>query len=270
MNILLVGSLGKMANKVKEIADENDTKIIAEIDKNFVCEIKENFTSKSERNFVHRRDKNQSKKSSKFFDQNKSNCDVKYYKNCYTNFKKIPKKLIAKIDVVLDFSNPTILKEELDFCVHNNLPVAICSTGHNQDNIDTINRSSKIIPICLSANTSFGINLISKILKTNINNFQNFDVNIIDTHHKDKKDIPSGTAKEFAKILSTLSPTTLAIRTGEIVGNHDIILTSNFEQIAISHKAFDRKIFAKGALNICHFLNKKMPPKLYTMQDIFD
>ena len=62
MNILLVGSLGKMANKVKEIADENDTKIIAEIDKNFVCEIKENFTSKSERNFVHRRDKNQSKK----------------------------------------------------------------------------------------------------------------------------------------------------------------------------------------------------------------
>lgn len=241
MNILLVGAMGKMANSVKDIALENNIKIIAELDKNFDV-----FTSKGK---IENKAKNK--------------------QNCYTEFSQIPNEIVKQIDVVLDFSSPEILKEEIKFCVIHSLPILICTTGHNESNLKLIKKHSKIIPIFISANTSFGINLISSILKSYSKFFDGYNINIVETHHKNKLDAPSGTAKLFAQILSSYSPATHSIRAGEIVGTHDIILTNTFEQITISHIAFDRKLFAQGAIKICHFLNKKLAPKVYTMEDIF-
>ncbi len=241
MNILLVGSLGKMAKNIKEIACENDTKIIAEIDKNCVL-FNQVKSQKNDKNF-----------NSKIF----------------ATFEDLPQSLINKIDVVLDFSNPEILKDEIAFCLLNKFPLVLCTTGHNETNWALIKDSSKHIPIFVSANASFGINLISNILAKYVDFLKCYEIDIVESHHKTKIDSPSGTAKEFAKILSQYSPTTHSIRAGEIVGTHDIILTSQYEQITISHKAFDRKLFAKGALDICHFMHNNLPAKLYTMSDIF-
>lgn len=235
MNILLVGSLGKMATKIKEIASDFDTKIVAEIDRNFETKKKEN-----------------------------------HCKNLFDDFNKIPTNLISKIDVVLDFSSPQILDKEIEFCLAKKLPVVICTTGHNDEQKKLIENASKTIPIFYSANTSFSINLLGAFIKKYVDFFKSFDIDIIEAHHKTKLDSPSGTAKFFAQNLSPLSPTIHSIRAGKIVGEHQIIFTSPYEKIVLSHTAFDRKLFAEGALKICKFLHKKTSPKLYTMDDIFD
>lgn len=230
MNILLVGSKGKMSSQIKELSSNSDIKIVCEIDKK--CIPKD--------------------------------------KNCFKKFKDISQDISEKINAVLDFCSPKILSEEIEFCLSKNLPLIICSTGHNQNDLKLIKKASKTIPIFLSPNTSFSINLIANFLKKYHKYFSDFDIDIIEAHHKSKVDIPSGTAKMFCENLHLSSPKIHSLRAGNIVGNHDIIFTSNYEQISISHTAFDRKLFAKGAIDICKFFSKKMPPKLYTMDDIFN
>lgn len=230
MNILLVGAKGKMASKIKELSLNSEEKIVCEIDKNCVASDK----------------------------------------NCFKKFKDIPQKFFKEIDVVLDFCSPKILSEEIEFCLDKKLPLIICSTGHNEADLKLIKRASKTIPIFLSPNTSFSICLIARFLKKYKKYFSHFDIDIVETHHKSKVDIPSGTAKMFYEILTSASPKIHSLRAGNIVGNHDLVFTSGYEQIVISHTAFDRQLFAKGALDICRFLNKQISPKLYTMEDIFD
>lgn len=242
MNILLVGSLGKMAKNIKEIANNFNTKIVAEIDKKYPTKPEKQKVGKT----------------------------AKTSKHQFKNFNKIPLNLVNQIDVVLDFSSPQILDEEIEFCLLKKLPVVICTTGHNDEQKKLIENASKAIPIFYSANTSFSINLLGAFIKKYVDFFKNFDIDIVETHHKTKLDSPSGTAKFFAQILAPLSPTIHSIRAGEIVGEHQIIFTSPYEKIVLSHTAFDRKLFAEGALKICKFLHKKTSPKLYTMDDIFN
>lgn len=289
MNILLVGSLGKMATNIKEIASNFDVQIVAEIDRNFNNKIDNNFkkiynkksnskdnknltnlASKSSNNHTPNFEAKEFNDTSNFEKQKLTQNQKKYCKNSFGNFDQIPLSLIEKIDVVLDFCSPQILNEEIEFCTLHKLPLVICSTGHSEEQKETIKNASKTIPIFLSANTSFLINLIGQFLKHSITYLKNFDTDIIETHHKTKLDSPSGTSKFFAQILSTLAPTIHSIRAGEIVGKHQIIFTSPYEKIVLSHTAFDRKLFAEGALKICKFLHKKTSPKLYTMDDIFD
>lgn len=229
MNIILVGAKGKMATVVKEIAEEFDTKICYEIDKNFT-----------------KPNNNQSK-----------------------YFSEIPLEIIKQTDLVLDFSTPHVLKDELDFCVKAQLPLVICSTGHTKLDEDEILKCSKCIAIALIPNCSFGINIIAKIVKNITKYLNSFDIDIIEIHHKNKMDSPSGTAKLFIDILGNKNRTNVhSIRAGDVVGKHEIILTSKYEQITISHEAFNRKLFASGALNICRFFNKPRSPKLYHFDDI--
>ncbi len=288
MNILLIGALGKMAKNVKEIAPNFDVKIIAEIDRNF-----ENITDKKFDDLkicsnkfanlklekltkikTNKLNKNISKSETKKLNNNILNIELKKKKSCckntFKNFDEISTNLIPKIDVVLDFCSPQILEEEIEFCTSHKLPLLICSTGHNDSQKKLIENASKTIPIFYSANTSLSINLIGKFIKKYVDFFKTFNIDIVETHHKSKLDSPSGTAKFFAQNLSPLSPTIHSIRAGEIVGEHQIIFTSPYEKIVLSHTAFDRKLFAEGALKICKFLHKKTSPKLYTMDDIFD
>ena len=255
MNILLVGSQGKMATKIKEIAEQNKATIIAEIDKNFCSTFRCKKLASNDDNLKTSNRKTDIKKSHKYQ---------------YKKFCEIPSNIIKKIDVVLDFSNPEILKDELMFCSQNKLPLALCTTGQNRASFDLVNEYAKTVPIFMSSNTSFGINLVCNILKNFCQYFDSYDIDIVEYHHKNKIDCPSGTATELAKILHNYSPHIHSIRAGDIVGKHDILLSSQYDQITISHQAFDRKLFAKGALDICHFLNRDIPPKLYTMNDIFN
>lgn len=280
MNILLVGSLGKMAKNVKEIVLNFDAKIVAEIDRNFKKKTNKKLDDLKICNdkFANSKAKKLNKNTTNFLSKNLNkeavNLETKkrenHCKNLFENFDKIPTNLASKIDVVLDFSSPQILDEEIEFCLAKKLPVVICTTGHNDEQKKLIENASKTIPIFYSANTSFSINLLGAFVKKYVDFFKNFDIDIIEAHHKTKLDSPSGTSKFFAENLSPLTPTIHSIRAGEIVGEHQIIFTSPYEKIVLSHTAFDRKLFAEGALIICKFLHKKTSPKLYTMDDIFD
>lgn len=229
MKILLIGSSGRMGKKVIECASENNIEILAGVD--IVCG------------------------GDKF--------------KTYKKVDDIPQSITNEVDVVLDFSLPQNTKNVLEFCKKNSKKLVICCTGHNADDLKHINESSKFIPIFITGNTSIGVYLICKILSDNKNIFKKYDIDIIEKHHKNKKDAPSGTAKMFGKCLSDDDEriTYHSIRSGTIVGEHEIMLSTNYEQIYLRHVAQDRKLFAEGALKICEFIAEKNQSGLYSMED---
>lgn len=190
--------------------------------------------------------------------------------NIYNNFN-INKNIIKDIDIVIDFSMPNIIDEELGFCIKNNKKLIICATGHTQDQIKLIENASKKVPIFLTANTSLGIALISKILKDNLDVINQYQVDIIEKHHINKKDAPSGTAKGFLQVLNKKANNVncYSLRAGSVPGEHEILLFGTGEQISIKHIAESRELFAVGALRIAEFMKNITKPSLYGMEDMF-
>lgn len=191
-------------------------------------------------------------------------------------------------DVVLDFSRPDSLDDLLNFCKKNNLPLVLCTTGYNEDQIAKIEDFSKSIPVFRSANMSIGINVINNILKqVSTLLYNDFDIEIIEKHHNQKVDSPSGTALLLANtIKSSLKEDTSfvygrkgnkkrehddigihAIRGGNIIGEHEIIFAGHGETITLKHHAISRDVFAIGALKACEFMYNK-EKGLYSMDDI--
>lgn len=233
MNILLIGANGKMGKCIVNCLSEN-AKIIAGIDNN----------------------KNEKLHGNLF--------------PIYNGFEKLDKEKIENIDVVLDFALPSILRKELMFCVKYKKPLVICSTGHLEDELKLIEKASEVIPIFKTTNTSFGVALINKIIKENINSFCNFDICVLEKHHRNKKDSPSGTAKTILSNFSDCGNVdNFSIRAGTVVGEHEIMIFGDGEQISIKHIAESRDLFAKSAINICEFLIKQNKCKLYEMNDLF-
>ena len=186
----------------------------------------------------------------------------------FKSFFDISNEIAKKIDVVLDFSSPQVLKSELNFCEKHKIPLIICSTGQSKADNTIIKKYSSLFPIAIVPNTSLGIYLMTKMLKSILKNIKDFDIDLVESHHKLKKDAPSGTAKMLIKILENYDVNIHSIRAGEIVGTHEIILTSQYEQLKISHTAFDKKLFALGALNLCQKFQKTISPKLYSIEEI--
>ncbi|WP_125152762.1 4-hydroxy-tetrahydrodipicolinate reductase [Clostridium rectalis] len=205
----------------------------------------------------------------------------------YPNFESIDKCLV-KADVVLDFSRPDSLENLLTYCDKNKLPLILCTTGYSEEQLKSIENYSKIIPIFKSANMSIGVNIINSILK-NISEklFKDFDIEIIEKHHNQKVDSPSGTALLLANtIKNSITEDTKfifgrdgigkrdkkeigihAIRGGSIVGEHDIIFAGIGETIEIKHTAISREVFAIGSLKACEFMFKKTAG-IYNMEDV--
>ena len=185
-------------------------------------------------------------------------------------FNELSSYQIKSIDVVLDFASPDVLSQELEFCKLNNKPLVICSTGHNYKQNKQIKMASKFVKIFKTSNTCVGIYLLQKILKDNYKIIGKFDCVIQEVHHKNKKDNPSGTAKTFAKVLkeNNIKYDVVGFRAGDVVGNHSISLFGENEQITISHIATSRKLFAKGAIDICNFLKQQKQIQLYSMEDL--
>lgn len=195
----------------------------------------------------------------------------------------------AKPDVIIDFSHPSALPDLLCYCKMNNVPAVIATTGYSDEERARIEAASAQIPIFFTFNMSLGINLLAELAKKAVQVLGGqFDIEIVEKHHNQKKDAPSGTAIMLAEAIngelegkmryiydrhSVRRPREKdeigmhAIRGGTIVGEHDIIFAGHDEVITLSHSAQSREVFAVGAVNAAVFLTGK-PAGMYAMSDL--
>lgn len=190
-------------------------------------------------------------------------------------------------DVIIDFSHPSVLEDLLTFAKKNKMPAVIATTGLTEQQVELIKSASADIPLFFSANMSIGVSLVSELAKKAAKVLQGFDIEIVEAHHNQKIDAPSGTALMLADSISealdekpiyefdrhskrmkrTKSEIGIhAVRGGTIVGEHEIIFAGSDEVIKISHSAYSKQLFANGSVNAALFLVGKNPG-YYTMKD---
>ena len=180
---------------------------------------------------------------------------------------------IGDVDCIVDFSHHSCVGELLDFAVENNIPAVVCTTGHTEDELRRISAASRDIPVFFSANMSLGVALLVELAKQAAVAMPDAEIEIIEKHHDRKLDAPSGTALMIANALIDVRPeayTNLgrsgqgkrtpeeigihAIRMGNIVGEHEVILGTQNQTITLKHEAHSRALFAEGALAAAAFL----------------
>ena len=202
------------------------------------------------------------------------------------------KECTVKADVIIDFAVTSAIDNLLDYSVSTKTPVVICTTGLSAEQLEKVNEASKKVAVLRSANMSLGINTLMKLLKTATEVLANrgFDIEIVEKHHNQKVDAPSGTALALADCMNqvldnqydyTYDRSTVrqkrakneigisAVRGGTIVGEHEVIFAGIDEVIEIKHTAYSKAIFAKGAIDAAKFLKGK-EAGLYNMADVID
>lgn len=177
-------------------------------------------------------------------------------------------------DIMIDFTLPEGVIEHLAYCRTNKKAIVIGATGFSSEQIEQINEAAREIPILMSSNMSVGVNICYKLLSNASQLLRDdWDVSILDLHHQHKRDAPSGTAKQMARIVSDKTGKNLtdiqieSYRKGDIVGTHIVTFKNPLEFITIAHEAQDRSIFAQGAVVAARWLSDK-GPGLYSMQDV--
>ena len=206
--------------------------------------------------------------------------------NTYPVFSSI-EECHVEADVVIDFSTAKAVDALLDYCVATNTPVVLCTTGLSEEQLKRVEEDSKKVAILKSANMSLGINTLMELLKKAALVFApaGFDMEIVEKHHNQKIDAPSGTAIMLANAINETLDNSKhyvydrhsrrqkrekseigmhAIRGGTIVGEHDVIFAGHDEVITLSHSAASKSVFAEGAINAAVFLKDK-PAGLYDM-----
>lgn len=194
-------------------------------------------------------------------------------------------------DVIVDFSHPSCLDGLLAYAVEHHTPAVICTTGLSDEQLEQIRKTAGTVPLFFSANMSLGISLLAELAKKAAAVLGgSFDVEIIEKHHNQKLDAPSGTALMLADAVKeglTYKPTYVfdrhavrqkrnpheigfsAIRGGTIVGEHDILFAGHDEVITLSHTAQSKAVFAAGAVSAARFLCGK-PAGLYSMKELVE
>lgn len=246
MNILINGASGKMGGEVaKAIEGQADCKVVCGVD----CV---------------------DNKTTKF--------------PIYTNINDIKEK----VDVIIDFSIPVATFEILKYAKKTKTPIVIATTGFTQEQLEEIEKASKEIPIFRSANMSLDINLMANIISQIAKILTDADIEIVETHHNRKIDSPSGTAILLADAINDVlenkktynfermqkrEPRSKkeigfsSIRGGNIVGEHSVKFFGENETLEITHTAYSRQVFAKGAIKAAKYLvNQK--PGLYNMKNL--
>jgi 4-hydroxy-tetrahydrodipicolinate reductase len=176
-------------------------------------------------------------------------------------------------DVIIDFSQPDAITEVCRTALNHRKSLVIGTTGHSQEQRRTIEKTAESLPIVFASNFSVGVNVLFWLTRKAAELLgRDFDPEIIETHHKMKKDAPSGTAKTLAQVLKTARKNQneipiQSIREGEVVGEHTVIFTGPGERLELTHRAGSREIFARGALRAAKWIMGR-PPGLYTMQDV--
>lgn len=202
----------------------------------------------------------------------------------YQTIKDFP----DKADVIIDFSHHTALADLLSYATATKTPIVVCTTGHTDGEREMMKDAAASIPVFFSRNMSIGINLLVDLCRRASRTLGiGFDVEIIEKHHNQKLDAPSGTALMLAEELADEREETEfiydrhermqkrsqseigihAVRGGTIVGEHEVIFAGNNEIIILSHSATSREIFANGALRAAGFIVGKAPA-MYDMSDV--
>lgn len=207
----------------------------------------------------------------------------------YSSPMLIPQEITDKADVIIDFSNPSALGGLLEFAVENTIPAVISTTGLNDSQVSLIKKAANKIPVFFSANMSLGVNLICELAKKAAKVLgDSFDIEIVEMHHNQKIDAPSGTALMIADAIKEELDDDInyeynrqskrekrtkneigihAVRGGTITGEHEIIFAGLDEIIKISHSARSKSLFATGAVNAAKYLCGK-DAGFYNMADM--
>ena len=198
----------------------------------------------------------------------------------------------VQADVMIDFSSFKATDGVLDYCLEKKLPLVLCTTGLTDEQLAKVKEYSKDVAILRSANMSLGVNTLMKLIQdaAKVLATAGFDMEIVEKHHKLKCDAPSGTALALAESLNeamggkyhyvydrsqvhqqrdNLEIGISAVRGGTIVGDHDVIFAGPDEVITLSHRAYSKAVFGKGAVEAAKFLAGK-PAGMYDMQNVID
>lgn len=210
-------------------------------------------------------------------------------KNDYPVFPSIG-ECTVDADAVIDFSVAAAVDGLLDYCAEKKLPCVLCTTGLSEAQIEKVKRTAKQTAVLKSANMSLGINMLLKILKeaAEVLVSAGFDIEIVEKHHNQKVDAPSGTALALADSINEEFDNAYeyvydrsqvrakrtdreigfsAVRGGTIVGDHDVIFAGEDEVITFSHRAYSKALFGKGAVQAAKYLSGK-PAGRYDMKDV--
>ena len=198
----------------------------------------------------------------------------------------------VEADAIIDFSVAVAVDALLDYAKEKNTPVVLCTTGLSEEQLAKVDEVSKDVAILKSANMSLGINTLMKLLKmaTDVLADRGYDIEIVEKHHNQKVDAPSGTALALADVINETKDNRYeyvydrsqkrekrsdneigisAVRGGTIVGQHDVIYAGTDEVIEIRHTAYSKAVFAKGAIDAAKFLAGK-GAGMYDMSDVID
>lgn len=228
MNILLNGACGRMGKEVERLIEASEAhKIVARVDK---------MATES---------------------------------GCYTDINDFG----GTADMIIDFSNHLGTAELLEYAVKNKIPAVIATTGHTDDELKLIDDAAKSIPIFHSANMSLGVALLVELAIKTAAVMPDADIEIVETHHNRKLDAPSGTALMIANGIKTVREKALlklgragnakrekdeigihAVRRGNIVGIHEVLVSTDSQTITLKHEAHSRALFAEGAVSAAEFI----------------
>lgn len=189
-------------------------------------------------------------------------------------------------DVIIDFSFHTLTEEVVDYAASKNIPAVICTTGHTPEEKEKISKAAEKTAIFYSGNMSIGIATLCRTVKTVVAAFPDADVEIVETHHNRKADAPSGTALMLFDAVKEVRPEAKALlgrggygkretdevgisamRMGNIVGIHEVCICTDNERITLKHEAFDRALFADGAVKAAEYMVGK-GAGMYSMKEM--
>ena len=196
----------------------------------------------------------------------------------------------VEADVVIDFSNASAVDHLLDYCAKKKLPVVLCTTGLSEEQLRKVEETAEQTAVLKSANMSLGINLLLKLLQNaaKVLGPAGFDIELVERHHNQKVDAPSGTALALADSVNEALDNQYtyvfdrsqvrqkrgekeigisAVRGGTIVGDHEVIFAGADEVIEFKHTAYSKAVFGKGAVEAAKFLAEKKAGK-YDMSDV--
>lgn len=199
------------------------------------------------------------------------------------------KKFANRFDCAVDFSHPEATIKNLEYLVMEKKPVVLGTTGFDDQQLSVIDDAAQRIPILMAPNMAYGINVLLRWMNKLVGSLKGFDIELVEAHHKRKKDAPSGTALRIIKELKKVRPDAkevygrhgptgprqdgeigvAAIRGGDVFGVHNLYLLGPGEEIIISHRALSRKAFAIGALRAVQFVVNAQPG-LYSMEDLIN
>ncbi|MBR4256597.1 MAG: 4-hydroxy-tetrahydrodipicolinate reductase [Clostridia bacterium] len=195
--------------------------------------------------------------------------------------------VLEKSDIIVDFSSHTYTENVLEYAKKNSLPVVIATTGHTPEELEMIKEASAVIPVFKSGNMSIAVNVLCRLAAEAAGILEGFDIEIIETHHRNKLDAPSGTALMIASAIeertgemdhvtdrtdrSEKRPDREigihSVRGGTDIGEHEVIFFGRGERMSIKHIAEGRELFAQGALRACSYLVNK-PAGYYDMRSL--